>query len=205
MIRLLLVDDHAVVRQGLRMFLELDGEMTVVGEACNGIEALQMTESLQPQVILMDLLMPKMGGIEAIRQIHASHPQICCLALTSALDENSIQEALRAGARGYLLKDTQAQDLCKAIRAALEGQIQLSPQATAGLVRELVQPRPSLTSRESEVLRLIANGASNKEIAADLGVTEKTIKTHVSNLFLKLGVESRTQAALYAVQHGIRA
>lgn len=205
MIRLVLVDDHAVVRQGLRMFLELDTQMTVVGEASDGAKALEIVAQLQPDVVLMDLLMPRMNGLEAIRQLSASHPQLVVLALTSSADERSVTEAMKAGARGYLLKDTQAADLCAAIRAAVAGRVQLSPEAAAGLVQGVRSQQPSwesLTGREQQVLQFLAAGSSNKEIAEQLNLVEKTVKTHVSNLLSKLGLQSRTQAALYAVQRG---
>jgi NarL family two-component system response regulator LiaR len=205
MIRLVLVDDHAVVRQGLRMFLELDPQLTVIGEASDGAKALEIVAQLQPDVVLMDLLMPRMNGTEAIRQLSASHPQVVVLALTSSADERSVTEAMKAGARGYLLKDTQAADLCAAIRAAVAGRVQLSPEAAAGLVQGVRSQQPSwesLTGREQQVLQFLAAGSSNKEIAEQLSLVEKTIKTHVSNLLSKLGLQSRTQAALYAVQRG---
>jgi two-component system, NarL family, response regulator LiaR len=205
MIRLLLVDDHAVVRQGLRMFLELDPEMSVVGEAIDGSQALEVVETCKPDVVLMDLLMPRMSGLETIRRLSVSHPNLVVLALTSSSDERSVTEAMKAGARGYLLKDTQAADLCSAIRAAISGRVQLSPEAAAGLVQGVRSQEPSwesLTTRERQVLEFLAAGSSNKEIATQLNLVEKTVKTHVSNLLSKLGLHSRTQAALYAVQRG---
>ncbi|MBZ0298452.1 MAG: response regulator transcription factor [Anaerolineae bacterium] len=204
-IRILIVDDHAVVRQGLRMFLDLDGELEVIGEAENGQQAVQMAHTLQPDVILMDLLMPVMNGIEAITTIKQALPAIELIALTSVLDDGSVVGAVRAGATGYLLKDTKADELIRAIKAAAEGQVQLSPQAAARLMREVRAPDSpeSLTERETEVLRLIGLGNSNKEIAQALVIGEKTVKTHVSNILAKLGVSSRTQAALHAVRIGL--
>ena len=204
-IRVLLVDDHAVVRQGLRMFLELDEELVVVGEARDGEEALTEVERLKPEVVLMDLLMPRLNGIEAIKILAKTHPEVHVVALTSVLDDRSVVEAVRGGASGYLLKDTQAEDLCRAIHAVHQGKVQLSPEAAARLMREVCVDGPqldALTSREKDVLRLLAGGASNKEIAANLSLAEKTVKNHVSNLLSKLGLQSRMQAALWAVQKG---
>ncbi len=204
-IRILLADDHSVVRQGLRMFLALDDELDVVGEASNGEEALARARELQPDVVLMDLLMPVMDGVAATAAIRNELPDVEVIALTSVLDDNKVVGAVRAGAIGYLLKDTEADDLRRAIKAAANGQVQLSPQAAARLVREVRLPESpeSLTERETEVLRLLAQGQSNKEIARTLVIGEKTVKTHVSNILAKLGVPSRTQAALYAVRIGL--
>ncbi len=211
-IHILIVDDHAVVRQGLRMFLALDPELEVVGEAENGQQALELARSLQPDVVLMDLLMPVMDGIAATRAVRAAQPDTEVIALTSVLEDDKVAEAIRAGAIGYLLKDTEADALCTAIKAAAAGQVQLSPSVAARLLR---RPSPEaktpptlplhepLTEREIEVLRLLAAGESNKDIAAALVITEKTVKAHVSHILNKLGVASRTQAALYAVQSGI--
>jgi DNA-binding NarL/FixJ family response regulator len=204
-IRILIADDHQVVRQGLRMFLGLDPELEIVGEATNGQEALQMAKELTPDVVLMDLLMPVMDGITAIGHIRREVPDTEVLALTSVLEDASVTGAVRAGAIGYLLKDTQADELCRAIKAAAEGQVQLSPQAAARLMREVRAPESpeTLTDREVDVLRLLAQGYANKEIARSLGIGEKTVKTHVSNILAKLSVQSRTQAALYAVHIGL--
>jgi NarL family two-component system response regulator LiaR len=205
MINVLLVDDHSVVRQGLRMFLSLDPELAVVGEATNGREALQAAHELRPDVILMDLLMPVMDGITAIETLRKELPEIEVIALTSILEDEKVVHAIRAGAIGYLLKDTQADDLNRAIKAAAAGQVQLSPQAAAMLVHEVRLPESpeKLTERETDVLRLLAKGLSNKEIARDLFIGEKTVKTHVSNILAKLNLPSRTQAALYAVRIGL--
>lgn len=204
-VRVLLVDDHTVVRQGLRMFLSLDSELTIVGEAVNGADALQKAHDLQPDVILMDLMMPVMDGITAIGILRRDLPDIEIIALTSVLEDTSVFNAMRAGATGYLLKDTEAEELCRAIKAAAAGQVQLSSQAAARLLREVPAPDSpeQLTERETDVLRLLAQGLANKEIAAALGIGEKTVKTHVSNILGKLGVVSRTQAALYAARIGL--
>lgn len=204
-IKVLLVDDHSVVRQGLRMFLDLDPELEVVGEAANGAEGLKKARELQPDVVLMDMLMPVMDGITATGAIRKELPDIEVIALTSVLDDSSVFGAVRAGAIGYLLKDTEAEELNRAIKAAANGQVQLSPAAAARLVREVRAPdNPEvLTERETDVLMLIARGLSNKEIARDLSIGEKTVKTHVSNILGKLGVLSRTQAALQAVRMGL--
>lgn len=204
-IRILLADDHSVVRQGLRMFLSLDPELEVIGEAENGADALQKAKELTPDVVLMDLLMPVMDGITAIGEIRREMPDVEVIALTSVLEDASVVGAVKAGAIGYLLKDTQSEELCRAIKAAAAGQVQLSPQAAARLMREVRAPESpeTLTERETEVLRLLAQGLANKEIARKLSIGEKTVKTHVSNVLLKLNVRSRTQAALYAAQIGL--
>jgi DNA-binding NarL/FixJ family response regulator len=204
-IRILIADDHSVVRQGLRMFLELDPELQVIGEASDGAEAVKLTHELHPDVVLMDLLMPVMDGVTAIGTIHREVPDTEVLALTSVLEDASVIGAIKAGAIGYLLKNTQADELRRAIKAAAEGQVQLSPDAAARLMREVRAPESpeALTERETEVLRLLAQGQANKEIARHLDIGEKTVKTHVSNILAKLGVQSRTQAALYAVQIGL--
>jgi DNA-binding NarL/FixJ family response regulator len=204
-IRILVADDHGVVRQGLRMYLALDPDLEVVGEAANGAEALRLARDLEPQVVLMDLLMPVMDGIAATVAIRRELPQVEVIALTSVLEDSAIYAAMRAGAIGYLLKDTQAGDLCRAIKAAAAGQVQMSPAVAARLLREVPAPQnpEPLTERETEVLRQLALGKSNKEIAAELVIAEKTVRTHVSNILGKLAVTSRTQAALYAVRSGL--
>ncbi len=205
MIRIMIADDHAVVRQGLRMFLALDPTLEIIGEASNGKEALEAARQLKPDVILMDLLMPVMDGIEATAAIKRELPDTEVIALTSVLEDASVIGAIRAGALGYLLKDTKAEELIQAIKAASEGQVQLSPQAAARLMREVRAPESpeALTDRETEVLRLLAQGRSNKEVAHQLTIGEKTVKTHVSSILAKLNVSSRTQAALYAVRIGL--
>lgn len=204
-IRILLVDDHSVVRQGLRMFLSLDPDLKVVGEAANGAEGIEQVRKLKPDVVLMDLLMPVMDGITAIQKLRTEFPDVEIIALTSVLEDDKVIGAVRAGAIGYLLKDTQADELCRAIKAAANGQVQLSPQAAARLVREIKAPDgpEKLTERETDVLRLLALGRSNKEIANELVIGEKTVKTHVSNILMKLEMTSRTQAALHAVRIGL--
>jgi len=204
-IRILIADDHSVVRQGLRMFLGLGGEFEVVGEASNGQEALNLALELRPDVVLMDLLMPVMDGITAIGKIRAATKDVEVVALTSVLEDASVVGAVRAGAIGYLLKDTEANELRRAIRAAANGQVQLAPEAASRLMNELRQPEQpeSLTERETDVLRLLAAGKANKEIAMSLHIGDRTVKTHVSSIMGKLGVQSRTQAALYAVRAGL--
>ncbi len=204
-IRVLIADDHGVVRQGLTMYLKLDEELEVVGEASNGEEALYMARDLRPDVVLMDVLMPVMDGIEATEKIKAELPETEVVALTSVLDDGAVTGAVRAGAMGYLLKNTKPRELCRAIKGAAAGQVQLDPEAAARLMREMRAPeRPeALTARETEVLGLLARGKANKQIARDLFVEEKTVKAHVSGILRKLGVSSRTQAALYAVRTGL--
>jgi NarL family two-component system response regulator LiaR len=203
--RVLITDDHGVVRQGLRMFLSLDPEFEVVGEAENGREALEMARKLQPDVVLMDLLMPVMDGISATQAIRAELPDVEVVALTSVLEDASVTGAVRAGAIGYLLKDTDSDELARAIKAAAEGRVHLAPEAAARLMREVRAPEnpEALTDRETEVLKLVARGKANKQIAGSLYVSEKTVKAHVSAILMKLGVQSRTQAALYAVRTGL--
>lgn len=204
-ISVLIVDDHSVVRQGLKMFLSLDDDLEVVGEAGDGEGALSLVAELLPDVVLMDLLMPVMDGITATQTIRQEYPDTEVIALTSVLEDDLVVDAVRAGAIGYLLKDTQAGELCGAIKAAAEGKVQLSPQAAERLMEQIRAPQdpPKLTARETDVLNLLAHGKSNKEIAANLHVGETTVKTHVSNILMKWGVSSRTQAALYAVHAGI--
>jgi two-component system, NarL family, response regulator LiaR len=204
-IRVLITDDHSVVRQGLRMFLSLDPDIQVVGEAQDGQEALAMARELRPDVVLMDLLMPVMDGLESTRAIRTELPEVEVIALTSVLEGASVTGAVRAGAIGYLLKDTDAEELHRAIRGAAEGRVQLAPEAAARLIREVRAPEnpEALTDRETEVLRLLARGQANKQIASELFVEEKTVKAHVSSILRKLGVHSRTQAALHAVRTGL--
>lgn len=204
-IKVLLVDDHSVVRQGLRMFLNLEEGLEVVGEAENGAEALERIGELQPDVVLMDLMMPVMDGIEAIEKAKSQYPDVELVALTSVLEDRSVVKAVKAGAIGYLLKDTEAEELCKSIKAAAAGKVQLSPEASTRLMKALQSgdPLEELTERELETLKALSQGKSNKDIADELFVTEKTVKTHVSNVLSKLGVKSRTQAALYAWQTGL--
>jgi NarL family two-component system response regulator LiaR len=204
-IRVLIADDHSVVREGLHMFLGRDPELALVGEAADGEEAVYLARQLRPDVVLMDLLMPVMDGIAAISAIRNELPETEIIALTSVLESDLVISAMRAGAIGYLLKDTQAPELRRAIKAAAAGQVQLSPQASAYLVRKLQAPESpvALTERETEVLRLLAQGQSNKEIAGNLQIVEDTVKIHVKHILLKLGVQSRTQAVLCAMRLGL--
>ncbi len=204
-IKVLITDDHKVVRQGLRMVLALDPELEVVGEAENGEEALRLAMRLEPDVVLMDLVMPVMDGVKATRAIRRGLPDTQVVALTSVLEDASVTGAVRAGAIGYLLKNTGGDELCRAIKAAAEGQVQLAPEAAARLMREVSAPEnpEALTERETDVLKLVARGMANKQIARNLFIGEKTVKTHVSNILLKLGVNSRTQAALHAARTGL--
>jgi DNA-binding NarL/FixJ family response regulator len=204
-IRLLLVDDHTVVRQGLKMVLSLEPDLDIIGEAANGQEALELAARLAPQVVLMDLLMPVMDGVTAIRQLKRDYPEIEIVALTSVLEDRLVIDAVEAGAAGYLLKETGPEELIEAIHAAARGEVRLHPKAQKRLVKEVRTPemRESLTERETETLRLVAKGLANKEIAAELGVSEVTVKTHVSSILSKLGLSSRTQAALFALKEGL--
>lgn len=204
-LRVLLVDDHAVVRQGLRMFLAMDQSLEVVGEAENGREAIEQACKLHPDIVLMDLLMPVMNGVSATQQIKACFPQVEIIALTSVLEDQLLSEAMEAGSTGYLLKDTHPEELIEAIHAAGRGEVRLHPEAAKRLAQELRTPqmRESLTPRETEILRMVGHGLSNKHIARELELSELTVKTHVSNLLSKLGLASRTQAALLALKEGL--
>ena len=210
MIRVLIADDHAVVREGLRSFLALQDEIEVVAEAADGQEAVEAAKRLQPDIALVDLVMPRLGGIGAIRAIREGSPQTRVIVLTSFTDEDKMLPAVRAGAAGYLLKDVEPQELVRAIRSVEGGATLLHPAVVAELVREVAdEPARAradgsvLTDREREVLGHIARGQANKAIAFELGVSEKTVKTHVSNILGKLGLTDRTQAALYAVRNGL--
>ncbi|MDQ3811405.1 MAG: response regulator transcription factor [Chloroflexota bacterium] len=207
-IRVLIVDDHGVVREGLRAYLELEPDIQVVGEARDGQDAVRRAHELRPDVVLMDLVMPNMDGVTAITRIKEQRPDTHVIVLTSFLDEERVVPAIRAGATSYLLKDVAAADLARAIRAARAGQAQLHPEVARRLMQQVTVPRKAdagaqLTDREREVLRLVAEGRSNKEIARSLVVSERTVKGHVSNILGKLGLQDRTQAALYAVRHGL--
>lgn len=204
-ITVLIADDHSIVREGLRMFLGRDPELAVVGEAADGAEAVSLARELRPHIVLMDLLMPVMDGVTATAAIRRELPETEVIALTSVLESAAVIGAVKAGAIGYLLKDTQATELLKAIKAAAAGQVQLSPQASAYLVREVRMPETTeaLTERETAVLHLLAQGRSNKEIARDLQVVEDTVKVHVKHILAKLGVQSRTQAVLCAMRRGL--
>ena len=205
-IRVLIADDHGVVRQGLRMYLGSDPELEIIGEARDGAEAINLSRELHPDVVLMDLLMPGMDGIAATAAIRRQMPETEVVALTSVLEDASVVEAVRAGAIGYLLKDTDAHELRRAIKAAAAGQVQLAPQAAARLMHEVRAPEKSyaaLTERETDVMKLLAQGKSNKEIAQALNIGEQTVKTHVSRILDKLELPSRTQVVLYALRIGL--
>jgi len=204
-IRVLIVDDHAVVRRGLRAFLDLQPDVEVVGEAVDGASAEAMSARLGPAVVLMDLVMPDTDGIATIRRLRASREKPTVLVLTSFLDDVHVFAALQAGAAGYLLKDVQPDELVRAIRQVHQGESALHPKVAARLVQHTAQPAgfADFTPRERDVLRLLAEGFANKEIAGRLSLSEKTVKTHVSNILQKLGVADRTQAALLAVRRGL--
>jgi DNA-binding NarL/FixJ family response regulator len=203
-IRVLLVDDHGVVRRGLRGYLELLDDIEVIGEAENGLQGVELSAELVPDVILMDIVMPQLDGIGAIGRIKAAQPDVQVVALTSFIEEEKVIAALEAGASGFILKDAEADDVAAAIRAAHNDEVHLDPAAARILAkgmrtRSSAPPVEPLTDRELEVLALVGRGRSNKEIATDLDITERTARTHVSNILGKLGLASRTQAALYAV------
>jgi len=204
-IRVLIADDHSVVRQGLRTFLEGDRGLELVGEAKDGAEALRMAHRLRPDVILMDLLMPGMDGLTATAAVRRELPDTEVLALTSVLEDSAVVGAVRAGAIGYMLKSAEPEELRTAIRAAAAGRVQLAPEAAARLMREVRAPDSpdKLSERETQVLRLVASGFANKTIARELGITERTVKAHVGSILGKLHLESRTQAALYAGRIGL--
>ena len=204
-IRVLLVDDHGVVRRGLRGYLELLDDIEVVGEAENGLVGVELSAQLVPDVVLMDIVMPQLDGIGAIARIKAAQPGVQVVALTSFIEEDKVLAALESGASGFILKDADADDVAAAIRAAYNDEVHLDPAAARVLAKGMrtrvaQQSVESLTERELEVLSLVGHGRSNKEIATDLGITERTARTHVSNILGKLDLQSRTQAALYAVE-----
>jgi DNA-binding NarL/FixJ family response regulator len=216
-IRVLLVDDHAMVRQGLRTFLDLqdntDLRITVVGEAVNGMEAVELASQTQPDIVLLDLVMPQMDGIQATRKIRECSPDSRIIILTSFGEEDKVLPAIRAGAQGYLLKDIPPHELVRAIREVYLGNVQLHPEIAKKLMsavaaqevtvsRFVTDSDSGLTVREQEVLDLIAEGLSNREIAGKMFISEKTVKTHVSNILSKLHLDDRTQAAIYALTHG---
>jgi NarL family two-component system response regulator LiaR len=207
-VRVMIVDDHAVVREGLRNFLGMLPGIDLVAEAASGVESIAIAPKAKPQVVLMDLMMPDMDGIEATRRLHELHPEMKVIVLTSFADDDRLFPALRAGAVAYLLKDVGPKELAEAIAAAARGEVRLHPDVTKRLMSELAggapkRPEDELTDREREVLRCIARGRSNKEIGEDLFISEKTVKTHVGSILAKLGLADRTQAALYAVKHGL--
>ncbi len=202
-IRILIVDDHSIVREGLRTLLSEEAEIEVVGEAANGTEAVKLVATRHPHVVLMDLVMPEVDGIESIRRIRARKYACEILVLTSFGDDQHVRDAIQAGATGYLLKDVLKADLLRAIHAAARGEPTLHPEAQRVLIRQTTAPSPfkDLTERELDVLRLIAQGRSNREIALTLHLTEGTVKGYVSTVLDKLQVDDRTQAALFAVKH----
>jgi len=209
-IRLFIADDHAIIRKGIRAMLETVPDIELVGEAVNGREAVSGVAELRPDVILMDLVMPQMDGIEAIRHIKAQQPQACILVLTTFAGEDKIFPAIKAGALGYHLKDASPEELVQAIRQVYHGQPSLHPIIARKVLQELASPaaeRPPtpepLTQREVEVLQLVAQGLDNQEIADKLVISEATVRTHVSNILGKLQLASRTQAALYALREGV--
>jgi NarL family two-component system response regulator LiaR len=204
-IRVLLVDDHAVVREGLRTFLDLQDGIEVVGEAADGVEGVAAAERLRPDVVLMDLVMPRLDGVGAMRELRDRLPGVRVIVLTSFAEDDKLLPAVQAGAAGYLLKNAQPQELARAVRAAHAGEALLDPQVAARLLQSIAQPAAPdpLTRREREVLELIGRGMSNKRIARELGIAEKTVKTHVGHVLAKLGVSDRTQAALHAVRAGL--
>ena len=211
-LRILLADDHNVVRAGLRALIDAQEDMEVVGEAADGQEALEGIAALvaagqPPDVALMDLLMPGMDGVTATAAITQRHPEMEVVAMTSFTQADLVHGALQAGAAGYLLKDAEADEVAAAIRAARRGEVHLDPAIAKQLTRSLVDPKPqtvnALTDREREVLALVAKGLSNQQIADTLVISERTARTHVSNILSKLGVASRTQAALLAIREGI--
>jgi NarL family two-component system response regulator LiaR len=205
-ISVLIADDHPFVRHGLRTYLETLDDLEVVGEASDGSEAVELAGQLLPEVVLMDLVMPELDGVEATRAIRAASPSTKVIVLTSFDDDEKVFPAIKAGAAGYLLKDVHPAELAEAVRKASRGEALLAPSVAARLMQEVSGERPAaagLTERELEVLRLIARGMSNKLIAHELVVSEKTVKTHVSNILAKLHLADRTQAALYAVREGL--
>jgi NarL family two-component system response regulator LiaR len=208
-IRILIVDDHAVVREGLRALIDSEPGMTLVGEAADGVQAVQQAASLQPDVVLMDLVMPRKDGIEAIGEIQAENPNVRILVLTSFAEDDKVFPAIKAGALGYLLKDSSSDELLQAIRDVYRGEPSMHPTIAHKLMRELQRPsdlpptEEPLTGREVQVLKLVARGLSNQEIADRLVVSERTVRTHVSNILDKLHLANRTQAALYALREGL--
>lgn len=202
-IRVLLADDHDMVRRGLAVFLQAFPDMQLVGEAADGFEAIEQCEQVRPDVVLMDVMMPGMDGIEATRRIRAQYPAIQVLMLSSSQDEDLIKSAIQAGAIGYVLKDISTNEMAEALRNAYRGQSTLSPAATQALVAATArppEPEYHLTEREQELLRLLVDGLSNSEIADQLTISLSTVKFHISSILNKLGVGSRTEAAVLALE-----
>ena len=213
-IRVLLVDDHAMVRRGMRDFLSLHDDIEVVGEAADGAAGVEQAKALQPDIVVMDLMMPNLDGIEATGRIKAALPDVEVIALTSFIEESRVVAAIEAGASGFLLKDAEADELAGAIRSAAAGEVHLDPAVASIVARRMREGGRgsaadqedgigTLTARERDVLARVARGYPNRQIASDLGITERTARTHVSNILAKLGLTSRTQAALLAAQHGL--
>ena len=210
-IKVLIVDDHQVVRQGLRTFLELQEDVLVVGEAGDGQEAVEMVHQLNPNVVLMDLVMPRLDGISATRQVKSLDSDIKVIALTSFTEDDKVFPAIQAGASSYLLKDVSPEDLVEAIRAVYRGEARLHPDIARKLMEQVARrtaptresPMENVTERELEVIDLVAQGRSNQEIAKELVISEKTVKTHISNILSKLQLEDRTQLAIYAIKNGL--
>jgi NarL family two-component system response regulator LiaR len=208
-IRILIVDDHAIVREGQRALIETEPGMTLVGEATNGVDAINLARSLNPDVIFMDLFMPDMGGIEATEAIKAENPEARILVLTSFAEDEKVFMAVKAGASGYLLKDSTPDEILTAVRNVNRGQPAMNPIIANKLMRELQREsdlpptEEPLTERELGILKLVAQGLSNQEIAEELVISERTVRTHVSNILSKLHLANRTQAALYALKEGL--
>ncbi len=209
-IKILIVDDHKVVRQGLRGFLELQDDMEVCAEAADGNEAVALVDQATPDIVLMDLVMPNLDGIEATRQIKCAHPGIGVIALTSFTEDEKVFPAIQAGAASYLLKDVSPDDLAEAIRAVHRGETRLHPKVAKKLVEQVKKPRTieagrgaGLTEREIDVIKLVAEGMTNQGIAERLVISEKTVKTHVSNILAKLNLQDRTQLAIYAIKNDL--
>ncbi len=204
MIRVIIVDDHAIVRSGLANFLNALDDLALVGETDSGAEALRLCDELHPDVVMMDLVMPGMNGVEATRAIHSRYPNLPILILSSFADDDMVRAALQAGAIGYLLKNTSIHDMARAIRAAHAGQPTLSPEATVAIIRSQTRsPEPDLKERELEVLALLARGLTNPQIAEQLSLSVSTVKFYVSAILEKLNVDTRTEAAAWAIQHGV--
>jgi DNA-binding NarL/FixJ family response regulator len=207
-IRILIADDHPVVREGLAAMLARQPDIEVIGEATDGIEAVEQVGTLHPDIVLMDLQMPRLGGVEAIKQIRAQYPNVQLIVLTTYGDDDSIFQGIAAGARGYLLKDAPRDELFRAVRAVAQGESLLQPAVATRLLDRFARPRPepshdALTERELDVLRLLATGAANKQIGVALHISESTVKTHVANIFQKLAVTDRTEAVTVALTRGL--